>query len=355
MSFFLNYVVSFIFTLGILVLVHEFGHFLLAKLVGIRVERFSIGFPPRLFGKKWGDTDYCISAIPLGGYVKMSGMIDESMDKDGIKGEPWEFMSKPVWARFLAIFAGPAFNLLLAAFIYSGIIYFSGLPKAVEPTYAIVGSVSKGSPADSLGLQEGDRITSIEGQSVQMWEDLVDIIRVSANKEITVEWERNGQPLSGKVTPVYDPMNEIGLIGISAVLEQIKVGPFKSIALGFTALVDNTIYVIKSFGLLINRKVSVRESLGGPIRIAQETGRMAQSGFKTLLNWIALLSITLGIINLFPMPVLDGGHILILLIEGIIRKPLSTKTKLAVNQVGFALLLTLIAFVIVNDVINIIK
>ena len=125
------YIIPFAFVLGLLIIVHELGHFLLAKLLGIRVERFSVGFPPRLFGKKIGDTDYCISALPIGGYVKMSGMIDESLEKDGIKGEPWEFMSKPFWVKFSVIFAGPFFNFLLALFIFMGSVYISGIAEPV--------------------------------------------------------------------------------------------------------------------------------------------------------------------------------------------------------------------------------
>ena len=134
-----SYLLPFVFVLGLLILAHEFGHFFLAKLSGIRVERFSIGFPPRLFGKKFGDTDYCVSAVPFGGYVKMSGMIDESMDRDSIKGEPYEFMSKPLWIRSLVIFAGPAFNVLLTIIIFSASYMITGIPETVGP---IVGSVS---------------------------------------------------------------------------------------------------------------------------------------------------------------------------------------------------------------------
>ena len=140
-SFFTTYFFPFVFVLGLLVIIHELGHFLLAKLMGIRVERFSIGFPPRLFGKKFGDTDYCISALPFGGYVKLSGMIDESFDKEGIKGEPWEFMSKPVWKRALVIFAGPAFNILLAVFIFFISFYISGITEPVRPSLSVVGSI----------------------------------------------------------------------------------------------------------------------------------------------------------------------------------------------------------------------
>lgn len=349
----ISYAIPFIFTLGLLVLVHELGHFLVAKLVGIRVERFSIGFPPRLIGKKIGDTDYCISAVPLGGYVKMSGMIDESMDAGAIKGEPWEFMSKPVWARFLVIFAGPAFNIILAAILYTSIIFFTGIETTAEPNYAVVGSVIDGAPADSIGLQAGDRIVAINGQPVSMWTDLLNIVHKMPEQEIFVEWQRDGAPMSAHVTTLKDPLEEIGLIGIGPVTHVQKVGVFKSISYGALNTVDKTRLIFKSFGLLFSGKVAAKDALAGPIKIAEMTGQVAERGFVALLAFAAILSINLGLLNLLPIPVLDGGHLLLLGIEGITRRPISTKIKMAVQQVGMALLLALMVFVIINDFLRI--
>lgn len=348
-----SYVIPFIFTLGLLVLVHEFGHFLMAKLVGIRVERFSVGFPPRLFGKKIGDTDYCISAVPLGGYVKMSGMIDESLDKSSIQGQPYEFMSKPVWARFLVIFAGPAFNILLAVLLYSGIILFTGINTTVDPANAVVGAVGEGTPAQSVGLQEGDRITKIDGYTIEMWEDLVKAVNSVGEREVDIEWLRNGRVFRDQIKPALNPLTEKVQIGIMAVTEIQRVGLFKSLYYGGLATIDNTAMIFKSFGLLFSGKVPVKEALAGPIKIAEMTGQVAERGFIALLSFAAILSINLGLLNLFPIPVLDGGHIVLLTIEGLTRRPISTKIKMAVQQVGMALLLALMVFVIINDFLRI--
>ncbi len=345
-----TYLIPFIFVLGLLIVVHELGHFLLAKLVGIRVERFSIGFPPRLFGKKIGDTDYCISALPIGGYVKMSGMVDESLESDSIKGEPWEFMSKPMWAKMLVIFAGPFFNFLLAMFIFMGSVLINGINEPVEPMTPIIGSVMNDMPAAKIGLEEGDVITAIQGQEIQKWDDLVAIIHNVPEKEVLIEWERNGEAMSGTVVPVLDPIHEIGLIGVGPVTEIRQPGIFEAFWIGTKMTWNMTVMIGESFGLLFSGQVPFKESIGGPIAIAKMTGEQASAGFNYLMGFAAMLSINLGLLNLLPLPVLDGGHLVFILIEGIMRKPLSIKIKLMVQQIGLALLLALMVFVIFNDV-----
>ncbi|MDZ7315935.1 MAG: RIP metalloprotease RseP [candidate division KSB1 bacterium] len=346
------YGLPFAFIIGLLVLVHEFGHFLLAKLVGIRVERFSIGFPPRLFGKKIGDTDYCISAVPLGGYVKMSGMIDESLDTGSLKGEPYEFMSKPVWARFLVIAAGPIFNILLAFFLYTMIIGTTGIEVPAEPLYPIVGNVSPNSPADSIGLKPGDRILSIDGRPVEKWEDLTAIIHKAPNRTLDIEWERDGKPFFAHVTPKYDPTLDVGLIGIMPQTVRKPLGPFESVRMGALMTVDKTTMILKSFAALFTGKVKAKEALGGPLRIAELSGQVAKRGFIDLLAFAAILSINLALLNLLPVPALDGGHLLLLTVEAFIRRPISNKIKIAVQQIGMALLLALMIFVLFNDFLN---
>lgn len=346
MSGFFSYLIPFVFVLGLLIFVHELGHFLFAKLVGIRVERFSLGFPPRLFGKKIGDTDYCISAVPFGGYVKMSGMIDESMDKNSIKGEPWEFMSKPVWMRILVIIAGPAFNVLLAVAIFATSAFIAGVAEPVGP---VVGGVFENMPAKTIGIQQGDVILSIDSKPINTWDDLVAIVHAAPEKSILIEWERDGQHFSGTVTPILDKVQDIGLIGIEPKTVLVQPGIFKAIGMGFTSGWNLTKMVGRSFVLLFTGQVSAREGLAGPLRIAQMAGDSAKSGFGNLLMFAAFLSLNLGILNIMPIPVLDGGHLVFLAIEGIIRKPLSIKFKMVVQQVGMALLIALMVFVIVND------
>jgi regulator of sigma E protease len=341
-----TYVLPFIAVLGVLILVHELGHFLAAKASGIRVERFSIGFPPRLIGKKIGDTDYCISALPLGGYVKMAGMIDETMDSEGVKGEPYEFMSKPLWIRAIVLFAGSFFNILLTVLVFTVSVFVTGVPEPVGP---IVGRVMENMPAQAAGLQPGDKIVRIDNSPITSWDDLIRIIHASPDKPITVEWERDGAPMSAQITPKMDKMLGYGLVGIDAKTINVRPGLFKGIGLGWESTWNLTRMMFRSFGMLFSGDVSVKEGLAGPVRIAQMTGETAKAGFGSLVMFMALLSLNLGIINLFPVPGLDGGHLLLLGVEAVIRKPISTKVRLVVQQIGMALLLALMFFVIFND------
>jgi regulator of sigma E protease len=348
-GFLYSYILPTIIVLGVLIWIHELGHFMFAKIVGIRVERFSMGFPPRLFGKKIGDTDYCISAIPFGGYVKMSGMIDESMDNDGIKGEPWEFMSKPIWARFLVIFAGPAFNLLLAVAIFGIGIYVAGIAEPVGP---IVGNVMEESPAKQIGLIEGDVIQKVGDVTITEWDDILNIVHNSAGKELTIQWLREGEILTSVVTPKLEKIQDVGLIGIGPKSEIRRPGLIEATSLGVKAGWDLTKLMGRSFSLMFKGEIPFAKNLAGPIRIGKMAGDSAKRGIYDFLSFIALLSLNLGFINLLPFPVLDGGHLVFLGIEGIIRRPISVKIKIVFQQIGMAILLALMIFVIFNDVSN---
>jgi len=348
-NLFTSYIIPFFFVLSLLIFVHEFGHFLLAKLTGIRVERFSIGYPPRLFGKQIGDTDYCVSATPFGGYVKLSGMIDESMDTDTVKGEPWEFMSKPVWARSLVIAAGPIFNVLLTVLVFSIGTFMAGIPETIGP---VVGRVVDNMPAKAAGLQENDRILAVDQKPISSWDQLVEIIHAAPDRAVLVEWERAGEKFSAKITPQLDKIQKIGLIGVEPKTRIRQAGLMESLTSGFVSTWRRTVLVFKSFGMLFSGEVSLKEGLGGPVRIAQRAGDSARSGFGSLLMFTAYLSLNLAILNLLPIPALDGGHLVLLLIEAVIRRPVSTKIKIVTQQIGMALLLALMVFVIFNDVIN---
>jgi regulator of sigma E protease len=345
-----SYILPFILVLGLLIFFHEFGHFSLAKLVGIRVERFSLGFPPRLIGKKIGETDYCISAVPFGGYVKMSGMIDESMDETGIKGEPYEFMSKPIWVRFLVIAAGPLFNILLTAIIFSISIAITGVPEAVGP---VVNRVGDGMPAEQAGIVSGDRIIRINDNEITEWSDLVNIIHNAPGEPLEIAWEHEGTVKTETITPLKDELQEYGYIGIEPKTVSKSVGVFTAVGMGVDQTVHLTQLVFRSFGLLISGDVSVKQGLAGPVRIAQMAGDSAKGGFNNLMVFTAFLSLNLGILNLLPFPVLDGGHLVLLLGEAVIRRPISTRIRLVIQQIGMAVLLALMILVIVNDVINI--
>lgn len=337
---------STIFVLGVLIFVHELGHFITAKMVGIKVEKFSLGFPPRMIGKIIGDTDYCISWIPLGGYVKMAGMIDESLDGT-IKGEPWEFASKSVWQRLIVISAGSVMNLVTAIAIFALLLYFTGLSEAVGTR---VGQLISGKPAEQIGLQPGDEITAIDSEPISTWQELTNIIHNKPNVEIDLEWRRDGKTFSAKVTPELQEDSNIGLIGIGPKTEHRDAGLFESVRYGFTATYTFAKFVLGSLRMIITGKQSFRDAVGGPIAIADMAGQSARQGFETLIFFTAILSINLAIINMFPFPVLDGGHLVLLLIEAIRRKPLPIKTTLVIQKVGMAFLLALIIFIFFNDI-----
>jgi len=342
-----------IFVLGILVFLHEFGHFIVAKLVGIRVERFSIGFPPRLFGKKIGETDYCVSLIPLGGYVKMAGMVDESLDTE-IKGEPWEFQSKSFWEKFSVILAGPLMNVLIAIVVFAGLTLSLGVGVVKDATIA---QVSPGMPAAAAGIQPGDRIVAINGQTVSSWDEMTKIIHSHADKDLDVEWIHNGEHKQAIIharaenVPINGKIERVGLIGIGPKLYMEKVGPLKAIGAGFVRTWDLTRLVGYSIWMLATGKASLR-NLGGPIIIAKMAGESAKSGFSTLLAFMAFISLNLAILNVFPIPGLDGGHLIFITLEAIMGRPVPTKTKLIIQQVGMFILLALIVLVIFNDLHN---
>jgi regulator of sigma E protease len=343
----LTTILAFIFVLGLLVFVHELGHFITAKMVGIRVERFSLGFPPRMFGKKIGDTDYCISWIPLGGYVKMSGMVDESLEAGSIKGEPWEYMSKPVWQRIIVITAGSIMNFITAVVIFALLFIFVGIGEGIDGT--IVGETLPGRPAETIGLQPGDVITAVNGQPVATWEDLTNIIHRHPDVEIAIQWQRGSETLSANVTPQRQPETDIGLIGIGPRIKYRQLEFWESWKTGFTHSVTIVKLTVQALQLIVTGEEPVKDAIGGPLRIAEEAGKSAKLGFQYLLAFTAVISLNLGFFNMLPFPVLDGGHLVLLLIEGIRRKPLSTKTVLVVQKIGMAFLLALIVFIFFND------
>lgn len=341
---------SFVVVLGVVIFVHELGHFLAAKAVGVRVERFSMGFPPRLWGRKVGDTDYCISAIPFGGYVKMTGMIDESMDGTPLSGAPHEFMSKNTAQKVLVITAGVIMNFLLASGIYTGITLSEGIPFVQAP---VVEMISAGQPAERAGIQQGDRIVAIDGRGIETWEAMVEVIHGSAGRPLQVEWERGGERLSATVTPeemevpVDGEIKKVGLIGISPRYEYRPAGFFEAIGHGFLLTGSNAMLFAKAVWRSLT-SFSVRE-FGGPIAIAKMAGQSAKAGATAFLLFLAMINVSIGLLNILPFPVLDGGHLVIILAEGISRRPLAVKAKLAIQQVGMVLLLALMVKVIWQD------
>lgn len=349
--------VATIFVLGILIFFHELGHFLVAKKSGIRVERFSLGFPPRMIGKKIGDTEYCLSWIPLGGYVKMAG---EDPDETKIEGKPYEFMSKPVGIRALVIAAGPVMNFILAIFIFWGIIFFKGMQEThYESTQ--VGLVETGGPADEAGIKPGDMIVSINGIEVTTFRDMAQIIYQQVEKPIEVKWLREGEEFTARITTFKDrvldekgEMQEVGKIGIGPSYTTIKVGFFQSLAEAVGTVIFILVETIKFLVGFITGTSSIK-LLGGPVFIAKAAGEAAKSGFVYLLSLMGILSVNLALINILPIPVLDGGHLLFLGIEKIKGSPLSLKQRATMQQIGLAFLILLIMFITYNDFLRILR
>lgn len=346
-----------IFVLGILIFFHELGHFLVAKKSGIRVEKFSLGFPPKLIGKKIGDTEYCISWIPLGGYVKMAG---EEPDEKQVKGEPWEFMSKPVRTRAMVVFAGPAMNFILAILVFWGILFFAGKQEIHEDTNKI-GLVAPGGPADKAGIKPDDQIISINGIGVSTFREMAEIIYEQVEKPVEVKWRRDGKEYTAMITTFKDRMLDekgeikyVGKIGVGPSYTTVKVGIFQSLWEGIDTSIFILVETVKFIFQLISGTASIK-LVGGPVFIAQVAGQTAKTGIVNLLSFLALLSINLSLINVLPIPVLDGGHLLFLGIEKIKGRPLSIKQRAAMQQVGLAFLILLIIFVTYNDLLRLVK
>ncbi len=426
-----------IFVFGVLVIIHELGHFLAAKLMGVRVERFSIGFPPKLFSKKIGETEFTISAIPLGGYVKMAGFIDESMDSK-ITGAPDEFQSKPTWKKIIIITGGVVMNFLLAILVLSILNFVQGeriLPtttvayvsekgiaqrigfqkndkilsingvevhnwnevqerfvenlnhdivftvlrnnEKIQLTYkkewfkedkgeqldviplipAKVGEVTPGMPASKIGLKTGDEIVAIAGQPVHDWIEMTKIIRKYPGKTIPIQWRRGDSIYSAKITPQpFEEKNEkgelikVGKIGISQFLEYHEVSLPESFVLGFQNTIDLLKLNIKGIVWVITGTKSARDIIGGPIMIAKMAGDAAQAGWTYLWYLIAALSTVLAFFNILPIPALDGGHLVFIIIEGIRGRPIPIKVKLKIQQIGLALLFTLLVLIFYVDI-----
>ena len=450
----MDYIIYFAITIGILVFIHELGHFLAAKLTGMRADVFAIGFGKRLFGwnkktgftfgelpkdyKGEGDTDYRLSMLPLGGYVKIAGMVDESFDVEFAKKEPepYEFRSKSFWQKTFVITAGVVMNLLLAIIIFWGANYFRGKPVTDTTT---VGFVEENSIADSLAFMSGDKIISVNDETVTNWEDLrtalyvntigddlniivernggteklfvprdrvpdlekqgefilpeglrpyvnavdegspaenaglkagdifisindadlasykqlVGIISVNAGNELPAVIKRGEDTLAVTVTPADD-----GKIGIAITetfegkIDYRTFGFFESFYLAASDLVNYTKLTFKVAKKVIVGEVEFGKAFGGPVRIAQLAAKSADVGIEGFLFFLAILSLSLALINIMPFPVLDGGHLLIIIIETIARREIPVKVKIAINNTGFVLLLLLMAFIIYNDILS---
>ncbi len=451
----MDYVIYFIITIGILVFIHEFGHFAAAKLCGMRADVFAIGFGKRLFG--WnkingftfgdlpkdfdggGHTDYRLSLLPLGGYVKIAGMVDESFDTKfaDTEPQPYEFRAKPTWQKVIVISAGVFMNFLLAILVFWGIKFFQG-DQIIKST--TVGYVTEHSIADSLGFKQGDKVVSVNGTKVNDWQELnsellvtnlgedlhVKLLRDGKQETLNIPWKKlphknDGRPLfsvagfgkptvmevvpkspaekaglkSGDVLLKLDNKDvntsyeatqiisshklqsfpvvvlrdkdtvdlaatpgENGILGISisqpfkGKVELKTYGFFESFKYGWQDIAMITELTFKTAAKVIKGDVAFGQTFTGPIGIAKYATKSAETGWVSFLRFLALLSLSLALLNIMPFPVLDGGHLVIILIEGTIKREIPIKIKMAIQNAGFALLLLLMAFIIYNDIIN---
>ena len=377
-----------ILILGVLITIHEFGHFIAARSVGIRVERFSIGIPPRFvsltsvddgwlihifFYKKsdgrlkWqpvfekmiskpgrigSSTEFVFALIPLGGYVKMAGIIDESMDTE-INYEDDEFMSKPLWAKLWVMSAGVIMNTILAFAIFTAVGYNQGMPEVSDKP--IVAELQADMPAQAAGIQPGDQIISIDGNPIKTWKDLTTTIHAQPNTDISLTVLRENVQIKMEITTSFMPVpretgiDTLGAIGIipEVLYREMTLG--EAFNIGWLRTVGSFGMIIMSLKMLGSGAASMSD-FGGPIMIAQLAGQTAEAGWIPFLTFMALISANLAFINILPIPGLDGGHIMIHLIEGILRRPLSMKARIMIQQIGMIFLLMLMVTVVFNDI-----
>jgi len=360
------YIIPFVVVLGVMIFFHELGHFLVAKYFGVKVLKFALGFGPVLVGRTVGETEYSIRYFPLGGFVKMLGedLHNEDEEDDEAQDLPPEdaeksFSNQHALKRMAIVAAGPVFNLVLALFMFCSVYLISG----IDIILPAVGQVTEDSPAQQAGFLKGDLITAIEGKKIESWHEIKECVKDKAGIPLSVTVKRNDQYVSLTVIPEQTTVkNEFGedikssLIGIVAAgdLGKIELGPWQALKEGCKETyrwIELTFLVV---GKLFQGVVSIK-TLGGPILIGQMTGQIAQENIGYLIPFMAIISINLGILNLFPIPILDGGLIVFLLIELMIGKPLSIKKRELAQKVGLFLLILLMAVVFYNDVTRILN
>jgi regulator of sigma E protease len=353
MSFIIYYVLPFIVVLGILIFFHELGHFLVAKYFGVKVLKFSLGFGLKLVGKKIGETEYLISSVPIGGYVKLLGENDNDTELVPPEEAHKAFNNQHVMKRMAIVVAGPVFNLFLALVLFCGFNLVSG-------TYILVpeiGQVREGSPAYKAGLMKGDTIVSLRGEPVKNWPEIKEYIQKSAGKPLEISIQRGQKLFTVTVVPergvekdLFGEEVKSAFIGIvaSGKYEKVELGLWSSLAEGFLKTWEVTKLTCLTIIKLFEGVVSIR-TLGGPIMIGQLTGQAAQEGFSYLIPLLAVISINLGVLNLLPVPILDGGLIIFLIIELIVGRPISLKKRDVAQKAGMLLLAVLIVVVTMND------
>jgi len=343
---------AFLIILSVLIVIHEFGHFIMAKSMGVCVEKFSLGFGPKLVSFKYKDTEYSINIIPLGGYVKMAGD-----NWDEYKGRPHEYLSQKVGRRAAIVFFGPVFNYLLS-FLCFCLVFFAGYPTLSSN----VGELMDGYPAKEAGVLVGDEIIKVDDEEIKYWEDLqANIYKKTEAEEVDLTIRRDGKELKLNLVPKIEKMKNvfgqeetIALIGIKPTQDFIKVryNLFDSIKLAFQKIIFITTITYKAIFRMVTGSLPFKESVTGPLGIFFITDKMVNLGFSYVLNMVAVLGVSLAIFNLLPLPILDGGHILFLIIEKLRGKPLNRKTDEFINRLGFSLIIFLAVLITCNDLVK---
>lgn len=358
-----QYTVPFIVILSIVVFVHEFGHFWIARRCGVRVDSFSIGFGHEIFG--WNDkhgTRWKVAWLPLGGYVKMFGDSDPSSatPDENVKAMTDEekkvaFFFQPVGKRFAVVAAGPLSNYLFAIIVLAGLFFFNGHPY----TAPIVDTVLENSVAQSAGLKTGDHIVSIDGQNTKSFEDIKRIIAMNAGTPVSISLERGGNPMVINLTPEVVKTTDriggehsLGRIGVSSTaIEYRKLNPAEALLQSLEESWNLTTSTLRGVGQMIMGTRGTEE-LGGPIRIAEMSGKVAKEGIPAIFWFLAVISVNLGLINLFPVPLLDGGHLVFYIMEKLRGKPLSEKVQEIGARIGLSFVVCLMVFATWNDLVH---
>jgi regulator of sigma E protease len=360
---FLSYAIPFLFVLTIVVFFHELGHFWVARRCGVKIDAFSIGFGPELFGfyDRHG-TRWKVAAIPLGGYVRFFG--DDSaastpdqaaLDQMNEEQRRVSFYYKPVWQRAAVVAAGPIANFILAIVIFAGIFMFYG--KQASP--ARVDTVFPNTAASEAGFQKGDLVLTIDGKKIDTFTDMQRAVSINPGETLSFRIDRSGKEITLKATPKLDEHKDrfgniirIGRLGITGLMDPpVTVGPFTALSLGAQEtwfVIDRTFSYIG--GIVVGRESA--DQLGGPLRIAQVSGQVASIGFAALMHLTAVLSVSIGLLNLFPVPLLDGGHLLFYAVEALRGRPLSEKAQELGFRIGLAVVIMLMIFATWNDIIH---
>lgn len=334
---------------SILIIVHEFGHFLAARMNAVTVERFAIGFGPKLFSVKRKETEFLVCLFPLGGYVKLAGD-----NRDEYSGQPFEFLSQSPGIKTRIVFAGPLFNYLLAFILFWLSFTFIGYPSSDT----VIGEVIKDYPAYSAGVKEGDKVLAVNDKAVKTWPQMAKLIRESKDK-VLLNIQREEEldfislevPLKEeKVVDKTGKVQALNMIGIAASIE--KYNPFKAFVKGIEAIAGVTVLTVRGMAAIIMGKIPFNKAVAGPLGIFYFTHQAVQMGIVTVINLMIILNINLAIVNLFPLPILDGGHIIIFFIEKLRHKRLSRKMEDFLTRLGFIIIGIMFLFIFYNDIVK---